>query len=102
MWEDNNKDIQSTLNFILREMHGAYKGEIDDKHFELILKTMLKQDKIVGITESALTNSNFLASASFQKARDILKQAADTNQKISISGLREAIMVGGVFNHKKE
>ncbi|TLD40176.1 MAG: DNA-directed RNA polymerase beta' subunit [Candidatus Jettenia ecosi] len=94
-----DKDMQGNLlAFLLKEMHRIYKGEIDDKHFEVILKTMIKDNKIVGITQSAISNEDFLASASFQKARSILKKAVATGSKTAFSGLRQSIIIGGRFN----
>lgn len=97
IWEED-KDIQGNLlAFLLREMHGIYKGEINDKHFEVILKTMIHGNKIVGITQSATLNEDFLASASFQKAKSILKKAVETGNKTAFSGLRQSIIIGGRF-----
>ncbi|MBE0426926.1 MAG: hypothetical protein IBX72_09805 [Nitrospirae bacterium] len=93
------KSLDNLVLLLLREMHAAYKGEIADKHFEIILKSMFKAHetgyKLVGLTHAAAT-ADFLSSASFQRAKQVFKDAVKHKGglKTSLSGLRDAIMLG--------
>ena len=103
---DINKDLNELLTFILREMHRAYKGDVQDKHFEVILRSMMRKDKdgnwkIRGITKSASSAEDFLAAATFQRATEVIKEAANKKRGSLLRGLRQKILLGGYFNLKE-
>jgi DNA-directed RNA polymerase subunit beta' len=88
----------------LWEMHRVYKGEVDDRHFEVILRAMRSpaNSKLVGVSQAVLGRPGFLAKAAFQRAVDVLATAAVGQVEDPLEGFKERLMVGRLVHRVEE
>jgi DNA-directed RNA polymerase subunit beta len=93
-----DRGLAELTQLFLWLMHQVYGDAIDSRHFEVILRAMLvRQDDTVrlrGVTRAALDREGFLAAASFQRALDVLVQAAVEGREDWLTGYKERLMVG--------
>jgi DNA-directed RNA polymerase subunit beta' len=82
----------------LWRMHQVYGDEVDSRHFEVILRAMVRRQqdtwRLRGISQAALDKEGFLAAAAFQRALDVLAQAAVERREDWLKGYKERIMLG--------
>lgn len=84
-------------------MHRVYKkGEVNDRHFEVILRAMRSpKGAPVGVSQAVFARKGFLAGASFQGALDVLAEAAVTQEEDSLKGPKERLMLGKLMRQVK-
>lgn len=79
-------------------MHQVYGEDVDSRHFEVILRAMLVfkdgSVRLRGVTRAAMERQGFLATAAFQRALDVLVQAATEGREDWLKGYKERLMVG--------
>lgn len=75
-------------------MHRVYKGDVDDRHFEVILRAMRREERFVGVTAAARSQSGFLARATFQGAARVLASAAIQQVEDRLGSYKERVVLG--------
>jgi hypothetical protein len=81
------------------KLGGHTREAIHDRHFEVILKSMLQlkdpnQPEILGVSMAPFQQPGFLAAASYQSALKVLTSAALENRTDAIEGYKEKIIMG--------
>lgn len=90
-----NQGLDKFYERFMQIMHAVYKKQIDDRHFEVILRTMLQYPgKIMGITKVGKEQRSFLATAAFRDAIKVLKEAAWEGKEDNFQGVKEKMMLG--------
>ncbi len=95
-----SKNDLDTLRIILvYEAQRMYKGAVDEKHFEVIVKSMLRIDEngemnLRGIRSVPLDQPGFLAAASFQRSLEVLAGAALKEMKDDLKGNKARLITG--------
>ena len=103
----NSRKLSSTLEWgmdaMLLVLHleswRTYKGDIHDRHFEVILRSMLHPNdsnphELLGISKTPFIQPGFLAAASYQSALKVLTSAALEKRTDKIEGYKERIIMG--------
>jgi DNA-directed RNA polymerase beta subunit/DNA-directed RNA polymerase beta' subunit len=91
--------MDAMLLILHLEAWRTYKGAIHDRHFEVILKSMLQlknpnQPEILGVFMAPFQQPGFLAAASYQSALKVLTSAALENRTDALEGYKEKIIMG--------
>lgn len=81
------------------EFHAIYKGAVDERHLETILRGMLRwTDKgkpyLTGVYRAPLEKEGFLAGASFRRGLEVLVQAALEGKTDRMLGYKERLIAG--------
>ncbi len=81
------------------EFHTIYKGAVDERHLEMILRGMLRWPEkdlpyLTSVYGAHLEKEGFLAGASFRSCVDVLVRAALEGREDKIRGSKERLMVG--------
>ena len=89
-------EIRMVLAYEARRL---YKGDVDEKHFEVLARSMLfRSDKgdlhFRGIRGVPFNQSGFLAAASFQRSLDVLAAAALEGRVERFEGYKERLITG--------
>jgi DNA-directed RNA polymerase beta subunit len=76
-------DIKSTDDIfdLAKTLHNLYEGNVDIKHYEVILRTLSDNGRFIG-TKGVIANKGIIFNASFERAIDVLKKACDKNDTI--------------------
>ncbi|MCX8069894.1 MAG: hypothetical protein N2738_05260 [Thermodesulfovibrionales bacterium] len=94
------EQLNTIVNYFLDSMSKEYKNAIDDIHFEIILKSMLKVDgdrgyEVRGITKVAQSKPDFLARVAFQRAKMEIKNAICKGQHSTFDTIQSGLLLGG-------
>jgi hypothetical protein len=96
------KQMTTKVRIIKSGQTAFFPGEIVDLDFVETLNTVLirkihYEPIILGITKASLQVDSFLSSASFQQTSKILSQAALTNKKDYLKGVKENVILGNLI-----
>ncbi|MGX7588957.1 DNA-directed RNA polymerase subunit beta' [Candidatus Vidania fulgoroideorum] len=124
-----NKNVNYFSKYLIRKVQNIYKKQginINNKHFEIVIKQMLNivqitsninkniyngkkvlkcemkknikyKKLIMGMTKMSMNNPSFIASASFQETGKIISEASLLCKKDKFLGLKENIIVSNLI-----
>lgn len=92
-------DLDEMRIVLSYEAQRLYKGGVDEKHFEVLAKSMLFRDEkghlhLRGIRSVPFSQPGFLAAASFQRSLDVLATAASEDRIDKFEGYKERLIAG--------
>ena len=94
----SDNDFDKLRIILAYEAQRLYKGAVDEKHFEVILRSMCRDGKnklsLVGIRKAAAEQPGFLAAASFQKSLNVFATAALEEKSDHLEGYKERLITG--------
>ena len=95
----SNDDLDALRVILVYEAQRMYKGAVDEKHFEVIVKSMLRAGEneemtLMGIRSAPLQQPGFLAAASFQRSLEVLAGAALKETVDDLKGNKARLIVG--------
>lgn len=96
------KQMTSKVRIIEGGQTGFFPGEIVDLDFveyvnSLLIKTIVYEPLVLGITKSSLEVNSFLSAASFQQTTRVLSKAAVSRKKDFLKGLKENVILGNLI-----
>jgi DNA-directed RNA polymerase subunit beta' len=96
------KQMTTKVRIIRGGQTGLFPGELVDLDFvqslnAVLVKKILYEPVILGITQASLQVDSFLSSASFQQTSRILSQSALVNKKDFLKGVKENVIVGNLI-----
>ena len=96
------KQMTTKVRIIRGGQTGFFPGELVDLDFvqtlnNVLIKKVLYEPVILGITRASLQVDSFLSAASFQQTAKILSQSALVNKKDFLKGVKENVIVGNLI-----
>lgn len=96
------KQMTTKVRIIRGGQTGFFPGELVDLDFVetlngVLVKKILYEPVILGITQASLQVDSFLSAASFQQTSRILSQSALVNKKDFLKGVKENVIVGNLI-----
>lgn len=96
------KQMTSKVRILEGGQTGFFPGEIVDLDFvehinSLLMKKIIYEPIILGITKSSLEVDSFLSAASFQQTTRVLSKAAISRKKDFLKGLKENVILGNLI-----
>jgi hypothetical protein len=96
------KQMTSKVRIIEGGQTGFFPGEIVDLDFvekvnSLLMKKIIYEPLVLGITKASLEVDSFLSAASFQQTTRVLSKAAISRKKDFLKGLKENVILGNLI-----
>lgn len=96
------KQMTSKVRIIEGGQTGFFPGEIVDLDFvehvnRLLMKKIIYEPLVLGITKASLEVDSFLSAASFQQTTRVLSKAAISRKKDFLKGLKENVILGNLI-----
>lgn len=96
------KQMTSKVRIIEGGQTGFFPGEIVDLDFveqvnNLLMKKIIYEPLVLGITKASLEVDSFLSAASFQQTTRVLSKAAISRKKDFLKGLKENVILGNLI-----
>jgi len=92
-------DLGAVRTVLSYEARRLYKNAVDEKHFEVVARSMMSKDpkghtSLVGIRSVPFKQPGFLAAASFQRSLEVLASAALEERIDKLEGYKERLIAG--------
>ncbi len=88
-------DVQNVYDFFMPYLRSIYTDSVDDRHFEIVLKRMIRNGYIRSIKDAANDeNRHFLARASFRDAIRVIAKAAWNDGEKTSPGNKSKMILG--------
>lgn len=96
------KQMTAKVRIIEGGQTGFFPGEIVDLDFveqvnSLLMKKIIYEPLVLGITKASLEVDSFLSAASFQQTTRVLSKAAISKKKDFLKGLKENVILGNLI-----
>lgn len=91
-------DLDKFRAIVAYEFHTIYRGAVDERHVEVLLRGMLRTEEgkvtLHGLTQAHAGKEGFLAAASFRGCLRVLAEAAKEGKRDDLRGYKERVLLG--------